>query len=76
MIFNKLLKVFERLMPEMDTSKINMKSVLATDLGITSITALLFVIGIEDEFNFKFENVKQNTFITVEDVCKYIESRI
>ena len=76
MIFNRLKKVFSVIMPDFDTGSITPESRLGADLGITSITVLLLVIGIEEEFGITFENVRSDTFGTVRDVCDYIEKML
>ena len=73
---DRLKKVFGILMPDFDISRITPESELASDLGITSITVLLLVIGIEEEFSIRFENVRSDSFRTVADVCGYIEKRM
>ncbi|MBQ4062471.1 MAG: acyl carrier protein [Christensenellaceae bacterium] len=76
MVFERLIKVFNVIMPGVDTSKVTKDTNLKTELGITSITVLLLVIGMEEEFGITFDNVKSDSFNTVGDVCEYIEARI
>ncbi len=76
MVLERLKKVFKVLMPEVDTDKVTLDSELVSDLGISSISVLLIVIGIEEEFGITFDNVRADTFKTVGDVVKYIEERL
>ena len=73
MIFDRLMKLFKRVMPYADTSKITPDSSLVLDLHIDSVTLLMLVLGIEDEFGVRFENLNNTAFSTVGDVVAYIE---
>ncbi len=73
MIFDRLMKLFKRVMPYADTSKITPESSLVLDLHIDSVTLLMLVLGIEDEFGVRFENLSNTAFSTVGDVMAYIE---
>ncbi len=71
MVFDKLLNIFERVMPQIKTSDISMDSALASDLGVDSLNMLLLAISVEEEFGIKFEpNAKLDT---VSDICQYVE---
>ncbi len=76
MILERLKKIFAALMPDVNTDSITTDSLLTADLGITSISVLLLVIGIEEEFGITFDSVKNDDFKTVGDVCDYIKERI
>lgn len=73
MIFDRLMKLFKRVMPYADTSKITPDSSLVLDLHIDSVTLLMLVLSIEDEFGVRFENLDNTAFSTVGDVMAYIE---
>ena len=73
MIFDRLMKLFKRVMPYADTSKITPESSLVLDLHIDSVTLLMLVLSIEDEFGVRFENLDNTAFSTVDDVMAYIE---
>ncbi len=71
MIFEKLVKIFERVMPQVNTKDIVMESKLAEDIGVDSLNMLLLAITVEEEFGIRFEqDVK---FETVKDICDYVE---
>ncbi len=73
MIFDKLVEIFERVMPQVNTADITMDSVLSTDLGVDSLNMMLLAISVEDAFNINFEsNVKLET---VKDICDYVASK-
>ncbi len=70
MVFDKLLEIFENVIPEVDTAEISEESTLFEDLGLNSLTMMLLAVSVEDEFNIKFEDVEE--LETVGDVCRYI----
>ncbi|MDO5127902.1 MAG: phosphopantetheine-binding protein [Eubacteriales bacterium] len=71
MIFDELVEIFKRVMPQMDASKLKPESVLTTDIGIDSLNMMLLAITVEDQFGIKFEaGVKLDT---VSDIMEYIE---
>lgn len=74
MIFDKLKNIFERVMPQVDTSSIEMDTVLTTDLGVDSLNMLLLAVSVEEEFGIKFEPT--NKIDTVKDICDYVEGQI
>ncbi len=71
MIFEKLVKIFERVMPQVNTKDIAMESVLTSDLGVDSLNMLLLAITVEEEFGIRFE--QDAKFETVKDICDYVE---
>lgn len=75
MTFERLMKVFKTVMPYANTASITPESSLTLDLHIDSVTLLMLVLGIEDEFGVTFENLDNTAFSTVADVIAYIESR-
>ncbi len=75
MIFDRLLKVFRQVMPYADVSGITPESSLVLDLHVDSVTLLMLVLGIEDEFRIRFDNMDNTAFTTVQDVISYIESK-
>ncbi|MDO4851885.1 MAG: acyl carrier protein [Clostridia bacterium] len=76
MIFDRLLKVFKQVMPYADTARITPDSALILDLHIDSVTLLMLVLGIEDEFGVRFDNLDNTAFNTVGDVIAYIEEKL
>ena len=76
MTFERLIKIFKKVMPYANTDKISPKSSLVLDLHIDSVTLLMLVLGIEDEFGIQFDNLDNTAFNTVEDVIAYIDSKL
>ncbi|MBE5944959.1 MAG: acyl carrier protein [Lachnospiraceae bacterium] len=73
MIFNKLLEIFERTMPQVRKEEIKMDSVLTTDLGVDSLNMMLLAISVEDTFGIQFEPGAK--LETVSDICNYVEEK-
>lgn len=48
---------------------------LVEDIGLNSVGVLFLVVGIEEVFGIRFENVGLSDFVTVGDIVDYIESR-
>ncbi len=73
MIFEKLLTIFENVIPEVDPAQIYRDSSLLEDLGLNSLTMMLLAVSIEDEFGISFSD--SVNLETVEDVCEYIAEK-
>ena len=76
MTFDRLMKIFKKVMPYANTEAITPQSSLILDLHIDSVTLLMLVLGIEDEFGIQFDNLDNTAFNTVEDVIVYIDSKL
>ena len=74
MIFDKLIEILKRIMPQVDTSKITKESVLTTDVGIDSLNLMLLAITVEDRFNIHFDST--NELKTVGDICNFVETHM
>lgn len=71
MIFDKLLEIFQRIMPQMDVSKVTMDSSLVADLGVDSLNMMLLAMTVEEEFGIEFDSAE--SLNTVEDICSFVE---
>lgn len=71
MIFEKLVNIFERIMPQVNTNEIKMESILTSDLGVDSLNMLILAISVEEEFGIRFE--QDAKLETVKDICDYVE---
>ena len=58
------------------TDSITKDSSLVYDLHIDSVSLLLLVLAIEDEFGIRFDNMESDAFHTVGDVCAFIEEHL
>ena len=73
-MLERLKNVLERVVPDVDISKVNENTTLIDDLGFDSLAIMMMSMEIEDAFKFKFKEFVK--FETVGDVCNYLESRI
>lgn len=72
--FDRIVSVFNKVVPSVDCSNVTMDTVLTSDLGLDSLKMLHMVILLEDEFGIKLGyDVK---LCTVGDVVEWIESKI
>ena len=61
-----------------DTLNINESAItpeaeLEKDLGINSLDVYELVVSFEEEFNIEIEDETARTFVTVDDIVKYLE---
>ncbi len=73
-IIKKLSEAYSVVMgKEVPENGWNMDTDLRTDMGLSSIGMLYFVITIESLFSIRFEGVGTSDFNTIGDVVAYIE---
>ncbi len=70
----RLKKIMKQTMPDTDVSSATEDTPLA-DIGVNSISMLLFVLSIEDEFGIVTDNIAPDEFVTVGDFINYIEKQ-
>ncbi len=73
MIFDKLIEIFQNVIPEVDSGDIHEDSLLVEDLGLNSLTMMLLAVSIEDEYGITFDDSAR--LETVNDVISYIEDK-
>ena len=73
MIFDKLIEIFQNVIPEVDSGYIHKDSLLVEDLGLNSLTMMLLAVSIEDEYGITFDDSAR--LETVNDVISYIEDK-
>lgn len=77
MIIEKLRKITKGIMADtnngVDYEKIDENSRLMEDVGLTSISMLMLVIGIEEEFGIELPIKEASSSKTVGDIVKVIE---
>lgn len=73
MIFDKLIEIFQNVIPEVDSDDIHKDSLLVEDLGLNSLTMMLLAVSIEDEYGITFDDSAR--LETVNDVISYIEDK-
>ena len=73
-MLDKLKEILSKVNREIDMTKVSEETKLIDDLGLDSLSIMLFAMEIEVAFGFRFtEPVK---FVTVGDVCAFLENRI
>ena len=77
-IKTKLAEIMKLAMPtlELTDNTLNESATLATDLGLSSVGVLYVVIGIEEMFGIRFDDVGFSDFETLGDVMNYIEKKV
>ena len=77
-IKNKLCEIMNLAMPnlEINDSTVNEAATLAGDLGLSSVGLLYVVIGMEETFGIRFDDVGFSDFETLGSVVDYIERKI
>lgn len=77
MVIEKLRKITKGIMADtnngIDYDKMNEDSRLMEDVGLTSISMLMLVIGIEEEFQIELPIKEASSSKTVGDIVKVIE---
>lgn len=77
MVIEKLKKITKGIMADanngIDYDNINEDSRLMEDVGLTSISMLMLVIGIEEEFSIELPIKEASSSKTVGDIVKVIE---
>ena len=73
-MLEQLKKILEKVLPDVDMSKVTEQTRLKEDLGFDSLALMMMAMELEDAFNFKFTQFVR--FETVGDVCGYLEARI
>lgn len=70
-MIEKLKEILSKVNQDIDMTKVTEETTLMEDLALDSLSIMLFAMEIEAAFGFRFtEPVK---FVTVGDVCRYLE---
>ena len=77
-IKTKLAEIMKLAMPSLELTDdiLNENANLAADLGLSSVGVLYVVIGIEEMFGIRFDDVGFSDFETLGDVINYIEKKV
>jgi acyl carrier protein len=77
-IKTKLAEIMKLAMPSLELTHdtLNENANLAADLGLSSVGVLYVVIGIEEMFGIRFDDVGFSDFETLGDVINYIEKKV
>ena len=71
-MLERLKEILAKVTPDTDMSAVTEESRLVEDLGFDSLAIMMLAMEIEDAFNFKFTEMVR--FVTVGDVCRYLEN--
>ena len=74
----KLCEIMKLAMPSLELTDdiLGESANLAADLGLSSVGVLYVVIGIEEMFGIRFDDVGFSDFETLRDVIDYIEKKV
>ena len=77
-IKTKLCEIMKLAMPNLEITEetMNESANLANDLGLSSVGVLYVVIGIEEMFSIRFDDVGFSDFETLGDVIDYIAKKV
>ena len=70
--FERLKKIFVKIMPQTDVSNITLETSITNDLGVASLHMVMIAIALEDEFKIQL-NLSER-FMTVGDVIAFIDN--
>lgn len=59
-----------------DEIAITLEVRLKDDLGIDSLDAVELIMGLEDEFDVKIEDIEAQAFVTIADVVNLLEDKL
>ena len=73
-MLEQLKVILSKVVPDVDMSTVTESTKLVEDLEFDSLAIMMLSMEVEDAYGFKFtEFVK---FVTVGDVCRYLEGKI
>lgn len=70
--FERLKKLFVKIMPQTDVANITLETLITNDLGVDSLHMVMLAIALEDEFKIQLNPSKR--FTTVGDVIAFIDN--
>lgn len=73
-MLDQLKNILSKINTEIDMASVTEETKLAEDLGLDSLSVMLFAMEIEAYYGFRFTEPVR--FETVGDVCRYLEARI
>ena len=73
MLLDRLNKMMNEVNPSLNAADATMETRLVEDIGLDSLNMMLLAVQVEDEFGFRFDDMP--AFVTVGDLCAYIESK-
>lgn len=75
---SKVLTVFSDVLPEIDTSGLDMKAELVTSYGVNSVSIIQFIVGLENAFDIQFDDseLALGLYYDMEDVVKAVAAKV
>lgn len=65
---------------EIEENLINNKANLYEEIGLDSLDSIDFIVALENEFSFKVDRIKDESFLkemrNLDDVCNYIINKL
>lgn len=72
-MLEKLKEILAKVNRAIDMDSVTLDTKLVDDLGLDSLSIMLFAMEIEAAFNFRF--TEPVNFVTVGDVCEFLEKK-
>ncbi len=73
-MLDKLKEILKNVVPGVNMDEVTLETRLVDDLAFDSLSMMMMSLEIEEAFGFRFEEIIK--FVTVGDVCKYLEERV
>ena len=73
-MLTRLKEILGKVNAEIDMDSVTANTRLVDDLGLDSLAIMLFAMEIEAAFNFRFTEPVR--FVTVGDVCEFLENKL
>lgn len=75
---SKVLTVFSDVLPEIDTSGLDMTAELVTTYGVNSVSIIQFIVGLENAFDIQFDDseLALGLYYDMEDVVKAVAAKV
>lgn len=73
-MLTRLKEILGKVNAEIDMESVTAETRLVDDLGLDSLAIMLFAMEIEAAFGFRFTEPVR--FVTVGDVCEFLENKL
>jgi acyl carrier protein len=73
-MLTRLKEILGKVNAEIDMDSVTAETRLVDDLGLDSLAIMLFAMEIEAAFGFRFTEPVR--FVTVGDVCEFLENKL
>jgi len=78
MVLERLKRLIGKVMKDhpIDLDAVTPETTLGGDLGFSSIMMLMMAIAMEQEFGIEITQLDGSSFVTVGDVCGFVEKKL